>query len=1154
MKKTKKALLAALACSVVLAGGVGLAACKGGGDEGHTHDWGNGWTVSQNPSNGGTGLATRTCGKSGCDATTEDTQLVLPALDGEDADAVYSHVTKTEANCSTDGVLTYTYEKDGNHVEFDVNIGKDADNHAFKVVNDGEEGHHTECANNSEHNTAVVGHDTENGGACSVCGNVDLDAAITVTGATANAPKRYTVKLAAGDYQIVIDDAVVDTGLTIAIGTLNGNNLTEIDSEGYDKLIKVTTAGVYTVEVYSNVTFKVRTAVLHTVHEFDENSWESNKTHHWHPAICGCEDQKSGEATHTLGAESEADEDGVTHQTCSDCGYVKYNYGTALDSTNPTINVTETGNYTTTIVADDYDYGGGVYSVLSQQYTLTNNGSDAKKYTVKVLTENTSVTPGWQSGISAVSEKGAKVSFVLEAGESLSLTLGTNTTMVNDVNFALDVAFRVIVEEAPAVGDILRPVSVNDNGEFGVTGVTAGDKVYFKVTGNYGETFNSKNVQLTFGEGVTVYKLGANINNEEPEAIDSEDYITFDWSNTTCYFYAQSTGTDCKVSFNVFVAPGEKENPIVAKIDGTENAVDLTSQFQMWYKLDGLTAGTKYIVKTTAAGSNLSLYSDLAATSPALTAEGGAALVFTPVAATVYISASGYGEYKFTVGVFGADDKGFAASDPVELADEAELEVKPGTFYYAITPTVSADALLKYESEDTSIYFYRYSDEDFSEHAGFGSNQMTFFMQANQTYYVKVVNESGATGNFNFTFEEYVAHDYTITVSDGTNTYNDVTVTLYYIEYEEDEDGDYKAVKHEVDIAATNNNDGTYTFGNVDTSKNYYVKVTGLPATHDYYEDELYIAKNFDEATTGTVNVYERQTYKVKVALPEGVELPAGASLANLKVTLTQSMSAHSYGEDGEEETSAFTVLTDAEGLAEFSVLDPVSFRGGAKNDSSYNVIVEVPATHALYGQFAYIAQTSGGVTVHKTVRKTNRDITAEPVALTVVKAYTVSLKLNGNNLEEGTKVTLNDEEYEIGANGTFNVILVPGKTPVIKIKGYDVATPAVNEETNTISATVTVNESIISVGQTVTVNLGNNLYKEYEIELEEGKTYALMIDGVSSYDAMDIMIGSGKFQGELDGIVYGDYATNNFTVFESGKYYLWIYYNATFEIVEVES
>ncbi len=73
MKKTKKALLAALACSIALAGGIGLVACNGGdsgssgGGEGtsHSHSYGS-WTSNNNGTHNGT--CANTDGK--CDALT----------------------------------------------------------------------------------------------------------------------------------------------------------------------------------------------------------------------------------------------------------------------------------------------------------------------------------------------------------------------------------------------------------------------------------------------------------------------------------------------------------------------------------------------------------------------------------------------------------------------------------------------------------------------------------------------------------------------------------------------------------------------------------------------------------------------------------------------------------------------------------------------------------------------------------------------------------------------------------------------------------------------------------------------------------------------------------------------------------------------------
>ncbi|MDE7076117.1 MAG: hypothetical protein K2O62_02220, partial [Clostridia bacterium] len=66
MKKTRKALLAVLACTVALAGAAGLAACGGGKDgDGHTHNYTN-WQID------GATTHTGTCDAAGdCDAKTK---------------------------------------------------------------------------------------------------------------------------------------------------------------------------------------------------------------------------------------------------------------------------------------------------------------------------------------------------------------------------------------------------------------------------------------------------------------------------------------------------------------------------------------------------------------------------------------------------------------------------------------------------------------------------------------------------------------------------------------------------------------------------------------------------------------------------------------------------------------------------------------------------------------------------------------------------------------------------------------------------------------------------------------------------------------------------------------------------------------------------
>ncbi|MDE5789288.1 MAG: hypothetical protein K2H78_02605 [Clostridia bacterium] len=182
MKKTKKALLAALACSAALAGAVGLAACSGGNDgDKHTHTWGN-WTVSTQPTNEATGKATRACtGEGTCDAVATEKEATLPVLTSTD-------YTKGEdtATCQAAGTITYTYNKGGINVSFNVATPVNADKHT------------TDCGHNTPtppptptahshvwsewtvNDAAKQGYAGEATRTCSGAGTCDADESLTV--------------------------------------------------------------------------------------------------------------------------------------------------------------------------------------------------------------------------------------------------------------------------------------------------------------------------------------------------------------------------------------------------------------------------------------------------------------------------------------------------------------------------------------------------------------------------------------------------------------------------------------------------------------------------------------------------------------------------------------------------------------------------------------------------------------------------------------------------------------------------------------------------------------------------------------------------------------------------------------------------------------
>ncbi|MDE7084040.1 MAG: hypothetical protein K2O81_02215, partial [Clostridia bacterium] len=117
MKKTKKALLAAIACVAALAGAVGLAACNKGGDGSarHEHEW-SAWSVESGnvPAAEVGGKATRECsGEGDCNAAASDKEYALPAL----SDTAYT-VTGDTAQVGVAGTGKYKYDKDGVTVEF----------------------------------------------------------------------------------------------------------------------------------------------------------------------------------------------------------------------------------------------------------------------------------------------------------------------------------------------------------------------------------------------------------------------------------------------------------------------------------------------------------------------------------------------------------------------------------------------------------------------------------------------------------------------------------------------------------------------------------------------------------------------------------------------------------------------------------------------------------------------------------------------------------------------------------------------------------------------------------------------------------------------------------------------------------------------------
>lgn len=171
MKKTKKAVLAAIACSAVLAGAAfGFAGCNNENGEttpAHTHsDSWNTWTVTEIPTKTKHGKATRTCTNDGCNATQAEKERQLPMLGSSEY-----VVGKDTATCTTAGTQHYTYNQNGVSVEFDVTTAINPTTHKYGDYEETEGGHWQVCEYNHDHTTTVEAHDANGeGGTCSKCG------------------------------------------------------------------------------------------------------------------------------------------------------------------------------------------------------------------------------------------------------------------------------------------------------------------------------------------------------------------------------------------------------------------------------------------------------------------------------------------------------------------------------------------------------------------------------------------------------------------------------------------------------------------------------------------------------------------------------------------------------------------------------------------------------------------------------------------------------------------------------------------------------------------------------------------------------------------------------------------------------------------------
>lgn len=804
MKKTKKGLLAFIACTMALSGAVGLSACEDDvapGVKPHAqHNWSS-WTVEVKPDADNPGKAKRTCSADGvCLATASDKEYELPPLEGSDG---YTKGNDT-ATCTDAGEVTYTYDKDGVNVTFAAPSAINPDAHDYgNFINTDPQGHYKECSHNHAHTTVKTPHDTAGtDGACSVCGYkaekiavgdkhiasldttgvtmyfdgceagttyklssandkvkfyvgteqgnpvtfdfstgtasvsvvstdgvlsdvtiklevavveeevplVEVNKDVVVTGAGDFEPKKYKINLADGAYQLYVGGAPVkltaDADVVVGYGYTDGElDLVEA-ALGYDKTFGVSDgynyhpAGTYYLHAYKDVTFKVVKTNEH-MHEFDATRWDSDNTGHFHPAICG-EDGAHGNLIHgptfphDFGDWSAPDADGVKTKACSVCGYQTMEVeGTKVDGsrsdTSPT-GLTGLGNFIASIGAVK-DPTSGKYSPAGEFYNVV-CGDTAKKYTVKLLTTNSTLTPS-AAGYDGITEVGDTFTFVLETGEKFLFNVTSNDWEVA-ANYSYNVAFRITAEDAPEIGDILRPVraAVGDNGK---DSVAAGEKVYFRISS---KNF-SDDLTITFGDGVTLYDLGKNRNNDGTPVSSGYTILAKNYVNADVYLYAVSTGADCKINIAETAAPGSKKNPIAATADGANDVALTMDAKEQWFVFTAPKAAT-FEFKASDADGRLDAYIGTES-SPSKTGH----TVLIELAEGDVINIKAYHNlnksFSFTVAESASSTAGTSASDPVVITESGEYTLPPNS---AVTT-----AYVSFTAEENCVLVITYTPD-----------------------------------------------------------------------------------------------------------------------------------------------------------------------------------------------------------------------------------------------------------------------------------------------------------------------------------------------------------------------------------------------------------------------------------------------------------
>ncbi len=500
--------------------------------------------------------------------------------------------------------------------------------------------------------------------------------------------------------------------------------------------------------------------------------------------------------------------------------------------------VTEANTYGLIIPYEEDWRNPGQYTYTDVNIDLKTDDGVAKKFTISTPDEHI-----WIADYNGVIEyvPGEPVEVKVGANETFSFTISVDSLNPpeGDASGKPYPCLLNVTTEVLPLGSVDAPVAIEDGVEVQFD-AEPNQEVYFQRSSQYDGT---KGLIATFGENVSLFHLGTNVN-ELSEPIASGEGFSINEYYTTYY---KASATDGHISFTLdkYIFPGEMGNPIPVELGKTATeTVDVYTQTK-WFSYTPTENCTIVFEKSPATQLGIFLEDGL----PMSAWDSGTQVEYESISNRLYVdmtantkyyiqlgNETSSGEASFTARTFDSTkDAGYRTTDPMTLnvGDNAKTGAYftfTATAYGRVTvkPTLGGEAVANSVAICSAEYASAVTELAASQ---------SLVVKENTIVYIYIDPETlpadASNWNIGVTFKPLAAADHNVTVQCGETPIAGVTVKAM--------DGDtliQSAVTNASGVATLNMLPGSYNLEleNLPAEYNYRAKVsTTVPAdeSHD---------------------------------------------------------------------------------------------------------------------------------------------------------------------------------------------------------------------------------------------------------------------------------------------------------------------------------